>query len=254
MATPRHRRNRQSATNPLQLARQQQASNLPPPEMGPDPLLSENLTSDQTPYTGGIESLEAEPQPRKRRTDKAPRGRAKSSVVKPRERLATLYGQIGMLIYPVNQADGMIIIGSAESMANSLFDAAEHLKSQGHPEMYDMIIKLMQANVWLTLVSVHAAVGLSIMVNHAMLPPGVMRMFGKAQPEYAVPQPVPDMAGDATRYNPPDVAEQEAWMRAEWEAIAQQQAQGATVGYDPQDATPRENQDPASLLGLVRRG
>lgn len=249
---PRHRRNRrQSATNPTQIQATNNQGALPLPDLMGDPMLENHQTESPTPDSGGTASY-GEQAPRKR-ADRAPRGR-KAGIAKPRERLTQLYMQVGLFVYPLNQTDGTIIVNSAESMANSLFDVADQRKSQGHPELYDFLLKALEANVWVTLISVHAALFLGIAVNHNMLPAGIMRLFGKGEDTPRAPE---QLTQEPPRQYADTVAEQAAMLaqlaHESREQMAAAQQAGATVGYDPSDHQPREFQDPAFVGSLVER-
>lgn len=252
---PRHKRNRQTATNPRQVLATLGGmdSQLPPPEILGDPMLDASQTDSPPPTTFGSETFSGR--------DKAPddRKRRKPAKEKPvklsyREKLEKLYGSIGVWLSIANEKDGMIVLSQASDMASSVFDVAEDLKSKGHAEMYDVLVKIVDGNVWFNFVGIHAGLILALLVNHEMLPSGVLRVFGvrKAMPE--ADQQAAMLQQQQARQDWHTVAPEDAAMlQAYADAMAAQHMQGAQADYDPTDSTPRWDHNPALLGGLVER-
>lgn len=72
---------------------------------------------------------------------------------------------IGVIVYAINQADGSVIIGRAESLSNNLTDLAEK-----KPAVYNAIMKLMESGVYSALAIDAFVITNAILANHGINP------------------------------------------------------------------------------------
>lgn len=183
--------------------------------------------------------------------------------------LAQYYGMLGMIVFPVNQYDGTVIMQSAASCAESLVAVGNK-----YPDVKKVLVGLTAHSEVTTAVITHVTLLIAIGANHRIVPPGFARIFGIQVPETPQPQAQPPSPQPHTQGLAPLTPEQEAYqqqwqqeqaakasmeqqaaleqmiMQAAAEAMAQQMR---APGYNPQDTAPRPEQNPAYLQGLIGR-
>lgn len=225
---------------PLPPSENQQDGAIEPPS--PD-------TGTIDPFHGGHDSPPAD--------RKAPVSRTKKLTDEERiKRLTSYYGMIGMPLYAYNAYDGTLVLETAESCATSLVNVAHH-----HKPMMKVIDLLCQGNDYMQLIFVHASIVLGIAANHKAIPyqwaafmqaPPPPWYQPPAEQVWHTPQPQTQSNGHSP-ISEGELAQREAWMRAEAERIAMSQAIGAQAEYDPQDVKPHADQNPAFLGNITTR-
>jgi hypothetical protein len=85
-----------------------------------------------------------------------------------------------------NATDGMIIMGQADELAQSLSDVAEH-----NPKIKKVLMGVGQASVYIPFLITHASVTLALLANHRVVkPPSFMAQAPTSHPPQ-YPQDVP---------------------------------------------------------------
>lgn len=85
--------------------------------------------------------------------------------------LVGIYGMVGAIVYSRNQADGLIILTSAEARATELAELARH-----NPKLYKLLKGMTQGNAWVAFLVGHGGMMLAIMGNHNLVPQGIAQV------------------------------------------------------------------------------
>jgi len=140
--------------------------------------------------------------PPKAASDKAPaappRGRPTTATLRERRYTASL-ARLAVLIYALNEADGLVFMQGIPRTAKALANVAEQ-----NPAIGKILDAGVKSGAWLELGAALGAFGVPMLVNHGKLPPiaGVLMSGDVAAFMAAQPAPAPPAAEPAPAAGP----------------------------------------------------